>query len=64
MDRNVISTINNSPFSSKEKNSGEKTELLSRGHLQIHVVSGKGGVEDFGHSCADSFDIDSVHSMT
>jgi hypothetical protein len=42
----------------------EKIELLFTGHLQIHVVSEKGVVEDLGHSCSDSLDIDSVHSMT
>jgi hypothetical protein len=64
MDWNVANTTSALSFSSKEKNSREKNELLSRGHLQIYVVSGKGGVEDLDHSCSDSFDIHSVHSMT
>lgn len=64
MDCNVTRTTSTSSFSSKEKNSGDKTELLSRGHLQIHVVIGKVGVEELGHRCSDYFDIDSVHSTT
>jgi hypothetical protein len=43
---------------------GGKTEILSRGRLQIHVIGGKGDVEDLGHCCSDSVDIDSVDNMT